>query len=115
MLSHFLPANKNLMQKKFQKKIENFVCLHCGEEVKGTGYTNHCPKCLWSKHVDIFPGDRQNVCLGSMEPIGVFFQNQQWHICQKCTECGHKAKIKMSKNDNQKKIQDLIEKTIKEK
>ena len=26
--------------------------------MKGNGYTNHCPKCLWSKHVDINPGDR---------------------------------------------------------
>lgn len=24
------------------------MCEHCSAEVLGTGYTNHCPKCLWS-------------------------------------------------------------------
>ena len=33
----------------FTKKIEDFTCDHCGYNVKGKGYTNHCPKCLWSK------------------------------------------------------------------
>ena len=40
---------------KFKRKKENFVCENCGAEVKGDGFTNHCPKCLYSKHVDIFP------------------------------------------------------------
>jgi len=50
--------------KKFQKKKEDFKCEKCGREVIGTGYTNHCPDCLWSKHVDVNPGDRQSKCLG---------------------------------------------------
>lgn len=31
-------------------------------------YRNHCPVCLWSKHVDIKPGDRASDCLGMMQP-----------------------------------------------
>ncbi|MEK7061411.1 MAG: RNHCP domain-containing protein, partial [Patescibacteria group bacterium] len=43
----------------FVKKIEDFVCKVCGTKVKGTGYTNHCPNCLYSLHVDEeVPGDR---------------------------------------------------------
>ncbi|MFA6992594.1 MAG: RNHCP domain-containing protein, partial [Candidatus Gracilibacteria bacterium] len=41
------------MPKRFSRTIEDFVCEKCGAKVKGDGYTNHCPKCLWSKHVDI--------------------------------------------------------------
>ncbi|MBU3901416.1 RNHCP domain-containing protein, partial [Patescibacteria group bacterium] len=48
-----------MQSKKFQRKIEDFVCGHCGPKIKGTGYTDHCPKCLWSQHVDVNPGDRQ--------------------------------------------------------
>ena len=54
--------------RSFQRRIENFVCEHCGEKVIGDGYTNHCPKCLWSKHVDVNPGDRMAHCGGMMKP-----------------------------------------------
>lgn len=48
--------------KHFTKTVEDFICAHCGTHVRGNGYTNHCPECLWSKHVDNNPGDRdQNV------------------------------------------------------
>ena len=57
--------------KMFQKNVEDFVCGNCGGEVVGNGYTNHCPKCLWSKHVDINPGDRAEKCGGMMKPISV--------------------------------------------
>ena len=44
---------------RFIRREENFVCEVCGAKVKGTGYTNHCPQYLWSKHVDkLIPGDR---------------------------------------------------------
>ncbi|HYC79501.1 MAG TPA: RNHCP domain-containing protein, partial [Candidatus Binatia bacterium] len=56
--------------KLFQRTPENFVCENCGTKVSGNGYTNHCPNCLYSKHVDNNPGDRLNKCHGLMEPIG---------------------------------------------
>lgn len=98
------------MTKKFQRTIEDFECENCGTRVKGDGYTNHCPKCLWSKHVDINPGDRQNVCQGLMEPMEIFLDKQRWHIVQKCTKCGHITNIKSSKQDNKDALLNLIEK-----
>lgn len=44
--------NNSKKPKNFTRVIEDFICENCGTEVKGNGYTNHCPKCLWSKHVD---------------------------------------------------------------
>ena len=55
----------------FIRKIENFTCNNCGTFVVGDGYTNHCPNCLFSKHVDTSPGDRKSSCKGLMEPIGI--------------------------------------------
>jgi len=72
----------------FIKKIENFICERCGASVVGNGYTNHCPKCLWSKHVDVAPGDRLASCGGSMEPIGVEVLSGTALIHHWCTRCG---------------------------
>lgn len=75
---------------KFQRRIEDFACEHCGALVKGDGYTNHCPKCLWSKHVDVNPGDRAATCGGMMEPVSVEGSSgSQYRICHRCIICGH--------------------------
>ncbi|MBU4360308.1 RNHCP domain-containing protein [Candidatus Parcubacteria bacterium] len=87
-------------QKKFKRKIENFLCSRCGTSVKGTGYTDHCSKCLWSKHVDINPGDRKAKCNGMMEPVGVETKNSEYIIYYKCAICGYKHRVKSSSNDN---------------
>ena len=88
------------MSKKFQRKTEDFICENCGEEVKGNGYTNHCPRCLFSKHVDNNPGDRENSCHGLMEPIHAYFESGEWIIIQKCKKCGIERKIKSVIEDN---------------
>lgn len=86
--------------KKFTKRPENFTCAHCGAEVFGNGYTNHCPKCLWSRHVDNNPGDRQSNCLGMMCPISVEQKSGEFIITHKCEKCGKTIKQKTSENDD---------------
>jgi hypothetical protein len=88
------------MPKKFTKNIEDFVCEHCGTEVKGNGYTNHCPACLWSKHVDVNPGDRAAQCGGMMRPIRVELEKQEYIITHECVKCGHSKRNKMSLDDD---------------
>ena len=90
--------------KKFQRKIEDFECENCGQKVHGDGYTNHCPNCLWSKHVDINPGDRESNCLGMMEPIGVIYRAGGYIVRQKCTRCKVVKNIKSSLKDNKDQI-----------
>ena len=59
--------------KKFTMRDENFICENCGMEVTKLNYTarDHCPYCLYSKHVDINPGDRMNACKGLLKPVGI--------------------------------------------
>lgn len=95
------------MPKKFQRKIEDFVCEKCGYEVEGNGYTNHCPRCLWSKHVDINPGDRESDCGGMMEPIGVEMKNGEYVILHRCLKCGFEKKNKVSPENDFEKILQL--------
>ncbi|MFZ1720658.1 MAG: RNHCP domain-containing protein [Candidatus Moraniibacteriota bacterium] len=75
------------MSETFVRKIENFVCGKCRVTVTGNGYTNHCPKCLWSRHVDIHPGDRLASCLGLMEPIRVSEEGGRRRILHRCRVC----------------------------
>jgi hypothetical protein len=89
-----------LPSKKFQRRQEDFVCCHCGCSVQGTGYTNHCPRCLWSRHVDINPGDRAATCLGMMEPIGVELSQGDYVLHHRCLICGLKKRNKLAKNDD---------------
>jgi len=86
--------------KKFQRAKEDFVCEKCGFFVKGNGYTNHCSRCLWSKHVDINPGDRSSECKGAMKPIAVEFVGGEYIILHRCILCGIKKKNKASKDDD---------------
>jgi predicted RNA-binding Zn-ribbon protein involved in translation (DUF1610 family) len=88
------------MSQTFKRTIEDFVCIHCGQEVRGDGYTNHCPNCLWSRHVDLNPGDRAATCLGMMEPIGLVISGQDWIIVHQCQLCGKTIKNKAREADN---------------
>ena len=96
-----------MRNKKFQRKIENFICEHCGRKTKGNGYTDHCPYCLYSKHVDINPGDRQAVCGGLMKPVGVGFKNGKYIIYYRCLKCGFKHRVRASAADNIEKLVEI--------
>ena len=86
--------------KKFTKVKENFKCENCGHSIKGNGYTNHCPKCLYSKHVDNNPGDRACDCKGLMKPIDIEIKGAEYIITHECHVCGHKKKQKTCENDD---------------
>lgn len=93
--------------KLFQRKIEDFQCGNCGHEVRGNGYTNHCPKCLYSKHVDINPGDRQNTCQGLMEPVGIEQIHGEFVIVHRCVDCKTIKRNKSVPEDNFQLIMEL--------
>ena len=89
-----------MQEKRFQKRVEDFVCEHCGAKVKGKGYTDHCPRCLWAKHVDVNPGDRKSQCGGLMEPIGAEVKSDGYIIYYRCTKCNYRHRVKSAPDDN---------------
>ncbi len=93
----------------FIRNKENFTCRKCGKETIGDGYTDHCSYCLWSKHVDVDPGDRASDCGGLMEPIGVTVKNSQYTIYYQCQKCNYRHRVKAVKDDN---INEIIRLTI---
>lgn len=96
--------------KKFTKTVENFTCAHCGTVVFGNGYTNHCPQCLWSRHVDNNPGDRASDCGGMMEPVSAIPDKNGFIIIHKCTKCGKTIRQHTSDNDDMDAIIQLTTK-----
>ena len=88
------------VSKKFIRKVEDFTCENCGTNTTGDGYTNHCPECLWSKHVDINPGDRAAQCGGLMKPIEVIQSAGTYILTHKCIRCQYIKKNKLARNDS---------------
>ncbi len=89
--------------KQFTKRDEEFVCEHCGKKVSKLGYTSrdHCPYCLYSKHVDNMPGDREEECKGLLKPVQVELDSKKGYvIIYKCEKCGAIRKNKAAVDDD---------------
>ena len=57
---------------------DGFLCKHCHAYVSSASFLsgvqnrNHCPYCLWSRHLDLYAaGDRLSACKSTMKPIGL--------------------------------------------
>lgn len=62
-------------------------------------YRNHCPFCLYSKHVDCKPGDREQDCQGLMKPVGLQHHSKKgWQIIHCCLRCGSKRVNRIAEN-----------------
>ena len=86
-----------------------FQCVHCREAVVpiayGTEHRNHCPWCLWSKHLDNRPGDRAADCGGAMEPIGLWVRRDgEWALIHRCQACGEIHTNRIAGDDNERAL-----------
>jgi hypothetical protein len=62
----------------FDPSLTGFKCGHCRVYISaelllsGVNNRNHCPYCLWSKHLDLYQaGDRLAACKSLMRPVGL--------------------------------------------
>ena len=115
---------KNQKNKKLQNRLDcqdsNFACEHCGFKVRTSNFNNahhrnHCPNCLWSRHVDIKTGDRRAVCHGLMEPLALMLKNEGYDkfgqkrtgelmIVHRCQKCGKLNFNRLYVDDNENAI-----------
>jgi RNHCP domain-containing protein len=93
--------------RSFTRRREDFTCLRCGTPVRGSGYTNHCPRCLWSRHVDINPGDRAAECGGAMEPVGALRESDRIVVVHRCVACGHSRRNRSAADDDRDVVLEL--------
>jgi DNA-directed RNA polymerase subunit RPC12/RpoP len=82
---------------------DGFTCARCGAAVlplAAGGFRNHCPECLWSRHVDVVPGDRSAGCGGLMEPVGLEgAEGSGWYVVHQCTDCGARRRASAALRD----------------
>lgn len=96
--SEDVPVRRNFLG----RGNDAFTCLHCGCEVLplvSGGFRSHCPECLWSRHVDEIPGDRESPCGGLMKPVGVEKVHDTWYVVHHCRECGFQRRSRLSLED----------------
>ena len=99
------------------RKEKSFKCCNCGQWVFftkfiSTKHRNHCPFCLWSKHVDLDkPGDRSFKCQVDMKSIGLTFEHEGmgkygklWQgelmLIHECTGCVKISINRIATDDN---------------
>jgi predicted RNA-binding Zn-ribbon protein involved in translation (DUF1610 family) len=95
----------------------HFRCVNCGsvvttdKELAGVNNRNHCPNCLWSKHVDEFKiGDRKATCGARMRPIGLTVKKNhkkyvtnahgELMLIHHCTGCGKLSINRIASDDS---------------
>ena len=95
--------------KRFNMIDDNFICNNCGKNITKLNYTarDHCNYCLYSKHVDILPGDRKNTCQGMLKPIGIEKFKDTFKIIYQCEKCHTIHKNIMANDDNMDLIIEL--------
>ena len=89
----------------FKMINESFKCNNCSKQVfkhQKWSARNHCPFCLFSKHLDkIFPWDRLSECFWIMEPIDIDYKKNKGNMIKhKCTKCGKEILNKIAPDDD---------------
>ncbi|HLD71821.1 MAG TPA: RNHCP domain-containing protein [Candidatus Peribacteraceae bacterium] len=89
----------------FISRQEPFDCEQCEAHVLPLEHgscRNHCPVCLWSKHVDLEgPGDRASECQGLMQPVLLDQDGKKgWMILHRCTLCHAEKRNKAAPDDD---------------
>jgi DNA-directed RNA polymerase subunit RPC12/RpoP len=119
------PRKKTPVQVFYQRN-KDFRCIHCGQFVSaepmlsGVQHRNHCPYCLWSRHVDLVQaGDRLAACKCGMHPVGLTFK--QIHkkygrnalgeimLVHACGECGKISLNRIAADDDADRIRWIFE------
>jgi len=101
----------------FKMINEQFTCENCWKNIEkhpeGSA-RNHCPFCLYSKHLDKdFPGDRLSTCYWLMKPIGIDYKKNKWYMIKhRCTKCSKEILNKIAPDDNFLEFIQKINKTF---
>jgi hypothetical protein len=106
----------------------SFKCLHCHYHVSteplyaGVQNRNHCPYCLWSRHVDWKEaGDRLAVCKAEMQPVGLVVKlvrkkyaptsGGELMLVHLCRDCGKVSINRLAADDDPEKVLEIFEKS----
>jgi hypothetical protein len=125
--SHYNKSSKKewrRLENKYRNSIYGFQCHHCQAYVytlpafSGVLNRNHCPFCLWSRHMDHYqPGDRMSACKASMQPIGLTVKRNrnkygpggfgELMLIHRCNDCGKLSINRIASDDQADRLMEL--------
>jgi hypothetical protein len=91
--------------------------------LSGVNNRNHCPYCLWSRHLDLLAaGDRLSACKGPMKPIGLTMKmgrnkyrqeaRGELMLIHQCADCGTLSINRIAADDDSSAILDVFESSL---
>lgn len=104
----------------------DFKCAHCRHYVSaasilsGVNNRNHCPYCLWSRHLDLSTaGDRLAACKAPMQPVGLTLKRTrkkygkvkggELMLIHLCVECGKASINRIAADDDVETVLGIFE------
>jgi hypothetical protein len=142
MYERTIASNKKVKQKiqlrsaRYREAVLNglnpnnqgFTCAHCKYPVSAerlvaaVGNRNHCPYCLWSRHMDLNkPGDRLSACKQVMPAVALTLKRTSKKYSQTCGElmlvhmcldCGKVSANRIAADDDPDKLWSIFEQSI---
>lgn len=91
---------------RVESRDGTFRCRQCktivGVPISGGRHRNHCPLCLYSRHVDRrSPGDRASACKSMMPATGLFTRRGgEQVLVHECLGCGVSRHNRIAADDN---------------
>jgi hypothetical protein len=102
----------------------DFRCLNCNGYVSalaalsGVHNRNHCPYCLWSRHLDLVAaGDRLSACKAPMRPIGLTMKpghnkyapaGGELMLVHLCEDCGRLSINRIAADDDSQALAEIF-------
>src|SRR5262245_21597885 len=128
------PTLSYLRNTRFQQPIrrdkslpgeQGFTCVHCrlpitcAPLVAGVQNRNHCPCCLWSRHLDWRnAGDRLSSCKAPMQPVGLTTKlgrnkyarerDGELMVIHRCTDCDKVVINRIAADDSDAELLELF-------
>ena len=107
---------------KFVNEVSSFKCIHCHAHIlfipSQGRHRNHCPYCLWSRHLDLYQaGDRLSAFRGGMQPVGLT-RKQTWKkyggsngelmVIHRCTGCNAVSINRLAEDDDEETLLEIF-------
>ncbi len=110
------------------REQDGFVCVYCHTFVSsepalsGVQNRNHCPYCLWSRHLDLVSaGDRLAACKEKMKPVGLVLKKNakkygprlgELMLVHLCQECGKVSINRIAADDLAETLYEVFERSL---
>ncbi len=127
--SRYKAGRSGMLRLYRSQAVDGFTCKHCGwfvssiTAVSGVVNRNHCPYCLWSRHLDLFEaGDRLCACKALMRPVGLALKKTrkkygraglgELMLVHQCTDCGGVSLNRLAADDDPQAIVEIFERSL---